>query len=265
MDALIVERRERALRSHWGRFPVNPSKFNLRLHFPRSWFERGSVQRRLALARGETQRWREAAAVASQLPPAELLAWYRASQTLVAVLLDRFRADDHPSGPWDIEEEVFEGYYAVPWVETGIEPEVYIRDAIELVVWCVHANTSSFYEGIPKQHGTLVESLLTEILAEVRRHGMVDKELLVLDEWATFAAAHDRCDEWVPLAHAIGSSDVFATQFLAEVAEHVDADLALQVFAASNRPGPQQDRVIDACVSMFNRAPPPLRLPVRSI
>jgi hypothetical protein len=37
------------------------------------------------------------------------------------------------------------------------------------------------------------------------------------------------------------------------------------VFAASNRPGPQKDRVLSACVSMFDREPPRLRVPVRSI
>ncbi|MBK7582922.1 MAG: hypothetical protein IPI67_22340 [Myxococcales bacterium] len=223
------------------------------------------MQRRLRLAQRETERWREATVDAAQLAPAERLAWYRASLTLVAMLVDRFRAEDYPFGPWDIVEDAFEGYSAVPWVETGIDAEVYIRDAIELVVWRVDANTYSFYEGIPAHLGELVESLLTDMLVDVRRHGPADQELLLLDQWATFAAAHDRNEDLVPLAYAIGSRNVYATQFLAEVADHVGSDLGLQVFAASNRPGPEQDRVLSACVSMYDREPPRLRLPVRRI
>lgn len=265
MDPLVAKRRARVLSGHWDRFPVNPAKFDLRLLLPRGWFARGTVQRRLALARREEERWQEAAAVAAGLPPPERLAWYRASLTLVAVLLDRFRPDDYPYGPWGFVEGAFEGYCAVPWVETGIDAEVYVRDAIELVVWRIDANTYSLYAGIPMDLGEVVESILTEMLAEVRRHGLGNQEVKLLDEWATFAAAHDRYDDLVPLAYALGSRKVFLTQFLAEVAEHADSDLSLQVFAASNRPGPEQDRVVSACVSMFSREPPRLRAPIRAI
>jgi hypothetical protein len=272
-DALGAEPRDSVLRARWGSFPVSPSKIDLRLwlfpgvcpHVGGDW--RVSPQTML-------DRWELLTRVAAELHPPERLALHRAALTLVSELEERFPWIEYPHGPIVLLEHAFNSYFRVPWIETGIDAEVYIRDAIDLLLWrddARQADSFAFLEGTPAEHGALIERVLADLLAELRRRGLADAKQRLLNLWASFVVAHQRYEDFVPLARAIGSSDLITTMFLVEVAadlsggdQHSRDQLMLRIFSAADQPGEWQDSLRDRCWRDLGCDPPPCDANVRS-
>lgn len=255
--------KRRVLRQRWGEFPVCPAEYESavkRRLFPRRCLERMLGTR--AFSAESEARWRRLRDRAAHLDAARRLALHRAALTVIGELDEQYPWDQYSShSPGGLFEEAFAEYFSVPWMESGIDLDTYVRDAVELVVWRDYGlvfGRPHLFDAIPRDQGDRVAALLGSIRKELRarRYRVQERDLLRL--WASFVVTHERFDDFVPLAREIGSDRCIpSVQMLAEVALGEEREeLALAVFGAANQPGKGQAFLISECRRLLGRHPP---------
>jgi hypothetical protein len=121
----------RARHGAWPRFPADPSRFFERF--------RPTVIRKDGVSKGRT--FSVVRALEKRLADldgprrslVDRLALYRAFHTAGLELADR--ANDSYGNIGQLRVEAWQTFLAIDWRATGIDPEVYWRDACELLVW----------------------------------------------------------------------------------------------------------------------------------
>jgi hypothetical protein len=78
--------------------------------------------------------------------------------------------------------------------------------------------------------------------------------------WAAFVVAQRRFDDFEYLARRLGADAFAPIAAMAKAAwSSGRTDVAWAVFSASNRAGPERDRLREACVRLTGHDPPPYR------
>lgn len=159
-----------ALRGEWDRFPVSPARFEPvfagELGRRDFWTEKGSFDLcdRLEVALGQAGRRCGAR-------PAELLALHRAGLTVLIGAMEC--VDDSCGVVGDFYGTVLQTYVGLPWPATGIAPEVYYRDLLNLATWedygLMFQRLGSLYAALPPEHLPLADATLRQIRSELLR------------------------------------------------------------------------------------------------
>ncbi len=107
------------------------------------------------------------------------------------------------------------------------------------------------------EHRDLVEALLWSLAAELRGHRLGYQAEVAMALVAYLHAATGRLDRLVAAAERLGSDQWMPIVALAKTALAAGRrDLALEVFAAANRPGLQQDYLASRCLELTGQPPP---------
>jgi hypothetical protein len=178
--------------------------------------------------------------------PAERLALYRAFLTVHLEVMEC--ADDSCGVLGDTYKEHLSKYWEIDVAATGIAPEVYFRDFLELATWEDYGlidDMEAFFAGVGPEQVALIESILREIIAELRSHR--------LDYQVEKAMRH------------LGALYVAQRQYDAFVAAWKvrKRDLAVEVFAAADQPGFHQEYLRKECEKLTGGPPPPFRRKTR--
>ena len=236
----------RAKRGQWASFPCSPSSFEPALQREAGDGYLGE-RATMAMVRRIERSWQRAAKRARV--PAQQLALHRA---VLTTLLDAIEhADDSCGTLADLFSDAFTAYVGVPWEDTGIKPEAYVRDVIEFGVWEDYGLTDdleTFFEELPRRYGSLADEVLAGLVPELRRFGFDYQHERVLALRAALLVAHRRYDQYVELAATVGSSAWKPIVSMAERAQKAGKrDLALAVFRAADVPGWHRDYLRDEC------------------
>lgn len=254
----------RAMHGHWDRFPVSPAaahdEFAETVKRARgggrgAWGIVQALQHRL---HDQDRRARD--------DPARRLALWRGLLTAGIEALGEVRDRDG-------ELAGFLGgslaaYARLPWQPTGIEAEAYFADLCELCVWenhgLLHQRETAPFASVAVEHRDLVEALLWSLAAELRGHRLGYPAEVAMALVAYLQAATGRLDRLVATAERLGSDQWMPIVALAQTALAAERrDLALEVFAAANRPGLQQDYLAARCLELTGQ--PPLRRHLRAV
>jgi hypothetical protein len=256
---------QRAMRGNWPSFPVNPSNYD-------------ATFARLRLPQGAYPGYRFIPFVAQQLEdareqgvrhavsPAERLAVTRWMMTATVEIMQA--VDDSGGSMGPLFESILRGYLAVIW-ESGIQPEIALRDVIEFGIWEDYGLSDDMERlliAIPPCHGDLAVRIFEETTAELFIHGLEYQYGKAHSMWATFLVAHGRAGEFEYVARRIAADAGRPIATMGEAAWSLGRkDVARAVFAAANRPGRDRDRIREACVKITGEEPPPYRAALRLI
>ncbi len=249
---------ERAQRGNWAGFPVSPSRFERTFlheveerpgHSPNATFGLSrrlekSLRRLVKDTRGD---------------PAALLALHRAFLTAMLEAFDR--ANDSCGVLAQLFQEQLSEYFKLPWRDAGLSPETYYGDFLEFAIWEHYGLTwrqlHGFFKAVDDEDIRRVETLLRSIrgeLAGARLEYQADEALTLLGELHVAKRSYDR---FVELARQMGSHGWERITKMAELAWRAGrCDLAAQVFAAADQPGPHRDYLRRRCLELTGRTPP---------
>jgi hypothetical protein len=254
----------RAMHGHWDRFPVSPAaahdEFAETVKRARgggrgAWGIVQALQRRLY---DQDRRARHDAA--------RRLALWRGLLTAGIEVLGEVRDSDGELAGF--LGESLATYARLPWHRTGIDPQVYFTDLCELCVWenhgLLHQRETAPFASVAIEHRDLVEALLWSLAAELRGHRLGYPAEVAMALVAYLQAATGRLDRLVATAERLGSDQWMPVVALARTALAAGRrDLALEVFAAANRPGHQQDYLAARCLELTGQ--PPHRRHLRAV
>jgi hypothetical protein len=133
------------LRVHWPRFPVSPAPYADSLSDRFDWERFYGLNASFRLARkldDETDRAQELLAEGAV---ADALAMLRSLMTVTVELFDI--ADDSCGAIGDSFQAAFKLYRRLKWRESGIEPEVFLHDLIDFLIWDDYALTAQQTDG----------------------------------------------------------------------------------------------------------------------
>ena len=239
--------RERALRGWWPRFPMSPA--GLYEKFRRNVEVAGFVSERRTIGVVRTLSERVARLVGRATTAGERVALYRAYQTALYELAER--ADDSSGALGQERTAALLTYLDLDWRAGGLDAEIYWRDLCDFLVLDDYAllyrvETDVF--GHVDDDADLVEAVLLDLAEEYRACHLdtTSGEALQLLAWPHVAGG--RLDRFVDTAGRLGSqhwAPIVALAESATAARH--HSLAVEVFAAANRPGPQQDYLRRRC------------------
>lgn len=239
----------RARTGHWKQFPVSPEKYAGDLLFTVEEYDYYDDSQGTQLTRELDTRW-EKLSKRAERSPKNALALHRAM--LLACLVAQERADDSSGEIGMVFSDAIKKYAVVPWETTGIEPEVFIRDAVEFATWEDYGQGDSLeaiFEKLDRKHGDLAIRIFDETVAELEKYGVFEYQAReALGFKTVLIIGHRRFDDFVPLATKLRSSAWRPIVTMAEAAMKAKKpDLALAVFGAANQPGMQQDVLAKEC------------------
>jgi hypothetical protein len=251
----------RAMRGHWSRFPVSPARFEDVFN---AVIGPGGHHHAKGASFGNARRMERGLARADKSckgEAAQRLALYRAFLT---VNLDVIACSDDSYGVLgDLFREGLAGYIAIDWQATGMRPDSYLRDFLELATWEDYGgidDLGGFFAGLAPEHAPAAESILREIITELRLHHLDYQEREALTHLAALFVAHRSYDRFVGHAAEMGSRDWRPIVTMARTAWKArKRDLALEVFAAADQPGFHQDYLHSQCVEVTGRSVPSKR------
>lgn len=231
----------------WDRFPTNPDRFYERLAGRRTdaFVPKGksfNVVRRLR------DRLDKLDGPRRTLP--DRLALYRAFHTVGVELAER--GDDSYGVIGEARLDAFESYVAIDWADAGMDPVDYWQDLCELMVSEVHALTyrddTLPFRRVPAGQAELIEDILLGLASEYRDayEDYRADEALQLVAWLHLAGRRYR--RYVDAARRLGSDHWRPIVALAESAIAGNRpELAVEVFRAADRSGPQRDHLRRQC------------------
>ena len=230
----------RALRGHWGQFPVSPSLFEERIfevgsaHF---CYSVGATMRLADRIYNKVERLvRKADGVGEQL------AICRAGLTAILVAVER--ADDSCGSLGDTFSMILEEYSAVPWQESGIGADIYWWDLIELAAWEDYGFSEDLegcFKSISPAERDVVFGVLDRVCAELHEYGFNYQEEKVGDIRATVLIEQRQWDLMEDLARSLGSRRRKPIMKMAEAAlKKRKVALASAIFQAADQPGAHQ-------------------------
>jgi hypothetical protein len=247
----------RALHGHWDRFPVSPAAAHdefaetverVQARGLGAWGIVQALQRRL---HDQDRRARD--------DPARRLALWRGLLTAGIEALGKVRDSDGELAGF--LGESLATYARLPWQRSGIDAQVYFTDLCELCVWENHGllyqRETAPFASVAVEHRDLVETLLWAFAAELRGHRLGHPAEVAMALVAYLQAATGRLDRLVATAQRLGSDHWMPVVALAQTALATGRrDLALEVFAAANRPGLQQAYLASRCLELTGQPPP---------
>jgi hypothetical protein len=114
-----------------------------------------------------------------------------------------------------------------------------------------------FFAGLAPEHVSLAESVLREIITELRRHHLDYQEEEALTHLAALFVARRSYDRFVAHAAEMGSRAWKPIVTMARTAWSArKRDLALEVFAAADQPGFHRDYLRKQCIELTGRPVP---------
>jgi len=244
----------RALRGRFDRFPVSPEADADRF---------GRLCRRvrggLALAM-ELERVATAEDVRRASDPARRLALWRGVLTAGR---EAYEAGLRDSGGvvGGFLGEVFETYAGLRWRIDGFEPVDYYADLVDVVVFedygLLHTRETAPWHGVPAADVPLVAQRLVALEEELRCHRLRFHAEEARQHLGYLYAATRTFDRFVSVSAMLGSDHWIPIATLAQVAHDAGNDaLALDVFAAATaRPGPHREYLIQRCVQLLGWTP----------
>ena len=160
-----------AMRGAWSEFPVDPGPFEpVFTNEVRRRDHYGELAT-FGLVRRLEDRLKRARRDAGE-DKGRRLALYRAG--LTALLEGVAGVDDSCGAFGDFYQEVLKGYFEVPWTMTGLAPETYYRDFLNLATWedygFMHGQLGPFFHAIRPEHIPTAKAALGSIREELARH-----------------------------------------------------------------------------------------------
>lgn len=252
-----VRLRARALRGHWGLFPVSPAAdcdaFAAVIE-KASRQHRGSFRTATAL---EELAIRLDAERADR--PAERLAVWRG---LATAIIEAFVAGlrDPENAYRRCGADAIARCATLPWERAGLAAPEHYRDLCELCVWdewaVLHEHETVPFRGVRRRDVPLVEDILLEVEGEHRAAHLEFQADRAVQLVAWLQVATRTFDRFVPAAERLGSEWWIPVTAMAETA--VDAgrtELAVEVFAAAaSREGMHRDLLAQKCFSLTGRS-----------
>ena len=250
----------RALRGYWGDFPVTPRHFESEFTREIDKHDYYNYRQTWRLTERLQKLWKDAAATVDG-DPASALALHRC---LMTVLLETMTITDPSDGEIGVLfREVFTAYAGIGYERAGADLSTYVRDAIEFAVWEDYGlldRPEILFFGIGREHGDVIRQAFHEMAAELEEHELDYAGSQVLRLWASFLVAHERYRDFLDLAGRAGSDQWWPIVTLAESALAAEnRKLALDVFAAANRPGHHQEYLRDQCKKILSVDAPTYR------
>ncbi|MBE7483651.1 MAG: hypothetical protein HS104_27190 [Polyangiaceae bacterium] len=248
--------RDRAMRGHWAKFPVDPA--TCERAFDRFCRPEGDYGWRFTplVAHTVERTWSEERLRAESA--AGRVAADRATMTRIIDLMEH--VDDSMADMSTVFEDVLAHYVAEVW-DAGLDPEVALRDGIELGVWEDYGLTDDmrpFLRSIKAAHVEPAIQLFSETTAELFINGLERPFATAHAMWATLLVANSRFAEFEGLALRFGPDAWRPVIELAETAVRAGRrDVALAVFAAVNRPGPRREQFQEKCRELTGENAPP--------
>ena len=239
--------RDRAMRGHWKDFPVSPSRFE------RELLSRFGGQHCL----GWRETWCLADAIENDVEhaastltcEAERLALYRAAMTVMVESMER--VDDSLADMATAFSNVWQSYHAVSWEQAGMSAMVFFRDLIEFTIWEDYGMVDGLgdvFQGRAPDDAFVIESVLADIIAELRDGGFDYQEEKALRLRVEFLVALGKYDRFVEAAAELGARAWMPIVAMAEASMNMGKHaLALSVFAAADQPGLQREHLRELC------------------
>lgn len=138
------------LRQHWSQFPVSPEPYAERLAKRFNWDRSYGENASHGLARKLDSETARAEKLVAKNSVAEALAMLRSLMTVAVELIAI--ADDSYGALGDSFQEAFTLYLRLPWRESGIEGEVFLRDLIDFLTWedygLTYRQTDGYFAGL---------------------------------------------------------------------------------------------------------------------
>ncbi|MBK7584482.1 MAG: hypothetical protein IPI67_30295 [Myxococcales bacterium] len=180
---------------------------------------------------------------------------------LLACLIAQERADDSSGDIGIVFSDAIERYSALDWEQTGIDPEVFIRDAVEFSVWEDYGQDEKLERllvRLARKHLELVRRVLDETEHELAGHRLFEHQIgKALGFKAAVLIVQKKFDEFVQLATKLGSSEWRPIVTMAEAAMKAKKPaVALAVFGAANQPGFHQEYLAQKCIEVTGKTMP---------
>jgi hypothetical protein len=240
--------RERALRGWWPRFPVSP--VGCYEKFRRNVEVTGFVSERSTLGVVRMLSGRLDRLADRTTTTGAQIALHRAYQTALYELAER--ADDSCGTLGEERTAALLTYLDLDWRAGGVDADSYWRDLCDFLVLddyaLVYEVETDVFAHVGAADVDLVEAVLLGLADEYRAHHLdyTSGEALQLLAWLHVAGRH--WDRYVETARRLGSRHWKPIVAMAESALRVrNHALAVDVFAAANRAGPQQDHLRRRC------------------
>lgn len=254
--------RTRALRGHWGVFPVSPAAdcdvFAGMIEKARSR-RRGSFSTAMDLE--ELAKGLDAERVDR---PAERLALWRGLVTATIEAFEQGLRD--PEGAMArCAGEALARYAGLPWERAGLAASDCYRDLCELCVWddwgILHRRETAPFRRVRRRDVALVEEVLWQLEAEHRANHLEHQADHAAQHVAWLHVATRTFDRFVPTAERLGCDWWMPVTAMAETAIAAGkTELAVEVFAvATSRPGMHKDFLAHKCFALTGRSLPPRR------
>lgn len=248
----------RALRGYWDGFPISPRQFEAEFTREIDKHDYYNYRQTWRLAERLQRLWKDAAATVDG-EPASALALHRC---LMTVLVETMTITDPSDGEIGILfREVITAYVGIGHERAGVDLSTYVRDAIEFATWEDYGlldRPEILFGGIRREHGQMIRQAFCETAAELEEHELDYAHSQAVRLWASFLVAHERYDDFLDLAGRMGSDQWWPIVTLAESALAAEnRKLALDIFAAANRPGHHQEYLRGQCRKILGVESPP--------
>ena len=253
LDTLRKRLQDRARRGHWIAFPVSPAVYEpeMRDFFDERSYGDWRVTPHLASAIGD-----HIEGVGPKLESiADRMAFYRAAAAVIEWAMDR--VDDSGGDMGREFESAWKQYLGLPWKDTGIQCDTFLRDLIEFSVWEDYGlvrELSDPFERLTKADAATADSIFVEVIAALRAGGFDYQEDRALGLRVEFLVARKMHDHFLKAAAEIGTRVWHPILKMAQAAmADGEQELAKEVFAAADRPGMHQNYLREQSAKMFGK------------
>jgi hypothetical protein len=248
--------RTRALRGHWGAFPVSPEPDCDLLG---AVIEEARYDRRgsFGVAMDLEEAVEELDAKRARRPPAQLALWRAVVTAGMEAFEEGLRDSDgavaHYTG------HALARYAGLPWEGTGIEKAAYYQDLCELCVWddwgLLYQRETAPFGKVRKADVGLVADLLWSLEAEHRDNHLDYQADEAAQHVAWLHVATRSFDGMATVADRLGSDHWMPITAMAErAAESGRVDLAVDIFSAAvSRSGMHQKLLSEKCEALTGR------------
>jgi hypothetical protein len=230
---------EIALRGMWGAFPVSPAPYDEELRAAFNWRRCYEEDDSWGLAKKLDAETATAAKLATAGKLAEALAVLRSAMTVALELVQI--ADDSFGCIGMSFQGAFEDYLAFPRSKTGISPEVFLTDLLELLIFedmgFTYGHTDGYFAGLPQDEADFCLDYLRGRISALLSWDLDHQAERALTIIGQIAAEQKRLNAFEALAGEMGSREWQRIIRLADAAVKArKRDLAKGVFRAALRP-----------------------------
>ena len=224
------------LREHWPQFPVSPERYAERFARRFNWNRIYGENASHGLARKLDSEAERAEKLLATNSIAEAMAMLRSLMTVAVELIAI--ADDSFGAIGDSFQEAFGVYLRLPWKESGIDAEVYLRDLTDFLVWedygLTYRQTDGFFVALSREEADLCLSHLRKRQAELMALDLDYQAKKALTLIGQIVAEQRRFELFEDLAREMAADEWHRIVQLVDVAETAGKrNLARAVFEAT--------------------------------